>query len=287
MAERGAVLVTVGSRVRRLIEAGREATVIAVFQRSLYLRDDEGRIACLGGMGLGTGPLNGLCADWPESAVAPGTRAAWRARTLSVGDLVIEAGAATDWRGARPAGPVDPADVKQGLQRLAALPARGLGRMIPTLIGDASVEPADRFEAAAFAGIAILAGWLRQANDEPPPALEKLIGLGPGLTPAGDDALGGALIALRLFGQAELADRLATWLLPRARGATSDISFAHLEAASGGEGASALHDTLAALAGDDASLSGCVARLDRIGHSSGWDALAGAVAALSRAPRPG
>ncbi len=280
MAERGAVLVTVGSRVRRLIEAGREATVIAVFQRSLYLRDDEGRIACLGGMGLGAGPLNGLCTDWPESAVAPGTRTAWRARTLSVGDLVIEAGAAADWRGARPAGPVNPADVKQGLQRLAALPARGLGRMIPTLIGDASVAPADRFEAAAFAGIALLAGWLRQPNDEPPAALEKLIGLGPGLTPAGDDALGGALIALRLFDRAGLADRLAHWLLPRARGATSDISFAHLEAAADGEGAAALHDTLAALADDDTALPGCVARLDRIGHSSGWDALAGSVAAL-------
>ena len=41
-----------------------------------------------------------------------------------------------------------------------------------------------------------------------------------------------------------------------------------------------MHDTLVALSENSAALNDSVARLDRIGHSSGWDALAGAVAAL-------
>lgn len=280
MAERGAALVSVGSRVRRLIEAGRPASVIAVFQRSLYLRDDDGRLACLGGMGLGAGPLNGLCETWAEHALAPGQRGNWRGRSLTIGDVAITADKAADWRGARPRTPADRRTLAQGLRRLTTAPARGLARIVPTLVDGRAVEPADRFEAAAFAGLVILAGWLKQPNDEPPATLEKLIGLGPGLTPAGDDALGGALIALHLFGESEVAGRLAAWLLPRARSATSDISCAHLEAAADGEGAAALHDTLAALADDSAALPDGLTRLDRIGHSSGWDALAGAVAVL-------
>lgn len=279
MPEARAALVTAGSRVRRLIEARRDATVIAVFPRSLYLRDTEGRIACLGGMGLGAGPLNGLCDPWSAVAATPGLAAVWHGSALHLGAQRIEMGAATDWHGIKPARPVD----DTALRSLATATMRGLARIIPALLGGAAAEPADRFEAAAFAGVAALAAWLRDPTDEPPAVLERLIGLGPGLTPAGDDAFGGALIALRLFGRTEVADRLAAWLLPRARNGTSDISYAHLEAAAEGDGAAALHDTLAALAGDTASLSDGLARLDRIGHSSGWDALAGAVAALTRA----
>lgn len=263
------------------MNAQREATVIAVFQRSLYLRDDEGRIACLGGVGLGAGPLNGLCDDWPERTVTPGTRGAWRDRRLILDTLSVDASRAADWQGAKPSLPVDQQKLVAGLVTLAAIPARGLGRMIVTLVSGPTVAADDRFQAAAFDGLTALVAWLRDPGDEPMAPVARLIGLGPGLTPAGDDALGGAMIAARLFGHAEVANRIAGWLLPRARSGTSDISFAHLEAAADGEGAAALHDTLLALSLNDEALNDTVARLDRIGHSSGWDALAGAVAALT------
>ena len=78
-------------------------------------------------------------------------------------------------------------------------------------------------------------------------AVESLIGLGPGLTPSGDDLLGGVLITLRALGWPQAADTLGCWLLPRARARTHAISYAHLACAAGGEGAAALHDTLATL----------------------------------------
>jgi len=67
-----------------------------------------------------------------------------------------------------------------------------------------------------------------------------------------------------------------------ARERTSDIAYAHLAAAAEGEGAAALHEALVAIAANArGDLAAAVRRLDRIGHSSGWDGLAGAVAALT------
>ncbi len=118
--------------------------------------------------------------------------------------------------------------------------------------------------------------WLQ--NKEPSP--DELIGLGPGLTPAGDDFVGGAMIALRAFGHAGLADRIAAWALPLALERTNRISRAHLECAAIGEGHEALHLYLRSF--EEKHL----AALARIGHTSGLDAAAGALLTLSDVWRP-
>jgi hypothetical protein len=101
---------------------------------------------------------------------------------------------------------------------------------------------------------------------------EQLIGLGPGLTPSGDDYFGGMLVALRLTGRGVQADGLWRWLQPRLKERTSAISAAHLAAAAAGEAHEALHEVL------NGSLD--LEKLDAVGHCSGWDSLAGAVAVL-------
>jgi hypothetical protein len=113
--------------------------------------------------------------------------------------------------------------------------------------------------------------WLQDEGTAP----GELIGLGPGLTPAGDDFVGGAMIALRAFGNAELADRIAGWALPLAQKRTNRISRAFLECAAAGEGLEALHDLLGTFERKH------LARLARVGHTSGLDAAAGALLALS------
>jgi hypothetical protein len=115
-----------------------------------------------------------------------------------------------------------------------------------------------------------------------------LLGLGPGLTPSGDDFLGGAMIALAALGEAERAGRLADLALPSAARLTGKISLAHLACAADGEGAAALHRALAVLAGPEPGAMGtALTAIDRIGHCSGWDGLAGAVAVLAwRAAQP-
>jgi hypothetical protein len=111
--------------------------------------------------------------------------------------------------------------------------------------------------------------------------IAPLIGLGPGLTPSGDDYLGGILIALSVIGQTRLRDRLWQTLEPLLTRRTGDISRAHLAAAAGGLGNAALHDVLSAiLAGRTDAIFTAVASISAHGHTSGWDTLAGGIAVL-------
>ncbi len=160
-------------------------------------------------------------------------------------------------------------DLSQGLARLVDID--------PTA-GDILIE-------RGRAGAVALRMWLADTGDrEGVPAAEvrDLIGLGPGLTPSGDDLIGGAMIALGALGRGELATALAEWVLPIARERTGKISFAHLSCAANGEGAEALHEAIAGVAAYDATaITAAIAGLDDIGHSSGWDALAGAAVVMS------
>ena len=113
------------------------------------------------------------------------------------------------------------------------------------------------------------------------PMLMPLLGLGPGLTPSGDDLLGGAMVALHLLGLDRLRDAIWTVLKPSAAEATNDISLAHLAAAAEGCGSAALHQALdSILHGRTDALGADIAAIDAIGHTSGWDALAGALIVL-------
>jgi hypothetical protein len=246
MAEQGQIL-RLGAHAAGMAQ-GR---VIAVFARSFYLADESGRIVCAGGPELGDGPLNAIYAHRPP---AP-----------DLGDWVrLDARDAAIWR----------PDPWPAFDRPACRAA--LAR-VPRDKGLLAAPDGDPFRKAAQAPLAALAAW----RSGPVPAILKdLLGLGPGLTPSGDDALGGAVLALHATGRNMQAEDLAAFLVREAPGATSAISAAHLRAAAEGMGAARLHDAIADL------LRGRVpeaAHLDGIGHSSGWDAMAGIIAVLAQA----
>jgi len=291
-------------------------SVLAVFHRSVYCRAAQGSVVCVGPLSLGAGPLNILAPvpsrlSWRDLGVTLETQVEWNAATLRLdGRLSFSFAQARLWQSVAPPADWDRVVLSTGLDALEAefrrrAPVDGLAPMIPWLLPGrsigVSVSVLNRalIEAAA-SGIAALRTWLAsvvgrgETHAYPPRAVESLVGLGPGLTPSGDDLLGGALIALRALGWPRVADTLGCWLLPRARARTHAISYAHLACAAGGEGAAALHDTLATLCSPGApGLGECVDALRTLGHSSGWDGMAGmalvaSVAAASRSPeRPG
>lgn len=216
-------------------------TVFARFERSVYARDSAGRIVCVVASALGDGAvqarLSGPLPDLPDTiALAPAP--IWTPPPLPV------------WRDI---------DLGAGLARATAKwPAKSPGV----------------WDRAFVAGLVALSRWVGCAASLD--SCRELIGLGPGLTPSGDDALGGAAIALRVFGHAARADELGAFIREHAPSRTSDISLAHLRAAAAGEGSAAFHAALTALV-----TGGDFASLDRIGASSGWDAMDGAIAVLS------
>ena len=104
--------------------------------------------------------------------------------------------------------------------------------------------------------------------------VSQLVGLGPGLTPSGDDFLIGALAALDALGQTNMHTALGRAVVAAA-GRTSPLSASLLRAAAAGHVGENLHMMLAALVTGDADAA--IDAAARIGHTSGWDALAGAV----------
>ena len=294
MGEPAIRLDLIGRDAARCLRAlGRDGgSVLAVFRRSVYLEHRaSAAIACVGPPALGAGPLNALAGagealpDWQDSGLAPGDPV-----TPEGGGIGIAGLGALTLRDARlhdpPRGPHPWTGdgLGKALARLSAMLAPfALDDGLAPLADPArrAAPPASPLIERALPAVAALES--RLASGAPPPrdAVERLVGLGPGLTPSGDDFLGGAMIALAMAGRAEAAAALAAPVLEAARAATNRISAAHLGAAARGFGADAMHLALDAMArGDDRALAAALRGLDAIGHSSGWDAMAGAVAAL-------
>jgi hypothetical protein len=105
-------------------------------------------------------------------------------------------------------------------------------------------------------------------------AATALVGLGPGLTPSGDDCLVGWLTALRVAGPEprRLADAVGPGLLARAAGRTSPLSLAFLAAAAAGHVAVSVRRFV--LQPDATGLDGLLG----LGETSGADLLAGYLA---------
>lgn len=123
---------------------------------------------------------------------------------------------------------------------------------------------------------------LRQAfeRDDPGAALapaRSLLGAGGGLTPSGDDLVGGALFGRRLVAPRDGRwTSLAAQLRRDIRKRSHAISAALFAEISAGRSFAPLHDMADALAADNSVAALAAARkLAAIGHSSGWDMLAG------------
>lgn len=265
--------------------------VVAVFQRSFYVELEAG-LVCIGTDGLCGGPLNLASdaptgTDWPASGLRAGLAVSAAPERLNVGPhLSFRLGDATAWR-PEAAGRFAALDVVRGLSgfRAAArdsVPAEGLGALVFHV-----TESSDACRSEARAPFYRLNAQLRTAFQgrrpfKPEPSdMARLVGLGPGLTPSGDDALGGMMIALHALGEARRAADLWAAARPVAAANGNAISQALLDAASRGTGAAPVHSLMnAILKGAAAGMPEGIAAIDAIGHSSGWDAMAGVVSAL-------
>ena len=122
--------------------------------------------------------------------------------------------------------------------------------------------------------------FLRNKKTAPVLAIKSLLGLGPGLTPSGDDLLIGMLLLLHTVGEKDLFLKLAEIVKDLAPLQTSSISNAHLSAMTDSAQASCLlHELLFALQ-EKKSLKLALIRAENFGHFSGKDAVAGILIAL-------
>lgn len=284
--------VSVGILAARALQPDVRGVIRAVFERSFYVTMG-GAWCCFGPPGLGAGPLNVLCAAELVGAIPAlreGAGITVQKDRIRIGDdLTVALSAAQPWTPPPPAAWSRKALVRGLVAFKAVLPAKlpddGLALLLRQP-SDEALPPVARFAQmpAEAVGRIVQAGPTCEASMSEP--LVNLLGLGPGLTPSGDDFLGGAMVALARLGMT--AERGLIWstLSPLVATHMNDVSRAHLAAAAEGYGSAALHELLeAVLDGEEDALPPRVAALGAVGHTSGWDAMAGAIAVLRAALR--
>ena len=251
-----------------LARAGGTGRVLARLSASTYLRVG-GEIVWLAGAGTPLHPRAILTAGPPHPACD---------------DVRLASGTLAPWQPAAPAlARVSPADLVRRWRDLAAAPPGtplGFGALLaarpPAFPLDGAVGPARALARACACGDAAGAGEVALA----------LLGVGGGLTPSGDDYVGGALFARAVLA-APRPDQAAAWRRTAARvvaaapARTHPISAALLGDLAAGRSWAPLHDLAAALAaGTPRTVHAAARRLVALGHCSGWDMLAGVGAGL-------
>jgi hypothetical protein len=179
----------------------------------------------------------------------------------------------------------------ESLTAIQRLPLKGLGHTLKLI----SPPPSDRCYSTPSAVETVLLRRAEPVIRELIAACRKrdmerilgsgldLVGLGPGLTPSGDDYMGGLLFTVHHLKAAFPGERrgegnLIDDFLESARRLTNRISHTILSDLAHGHGPAPLHDTVSLLLQPSTTqqLVASVKQLIRIGHSSGWDMLAGA-----------
>jgi hypothetical protein len=275
---------------RRIAHAGVDAIRVQSIYRSVVnisTADGLLTVASPEGGGLPNGILADLGPDWREIGLRPGMAVFASDATIRVPDagLEIQIDAAARWS-PRLRSSADAADTaaarwhrRAGATRAIArgrVPAAGFGGLLREdvthdpvgILGVArpilselvvALETGDRARAAEVAG--------------------RLMGLGPGLTPSGDDVLVGIEAALHALARPSAGFLgLATGDV---EGRTTALAATLLRHAGAGEFAERLHALLAALLGsDDEAIPAAIDRAVAWGATSGTDCLLGVLVGL-------
>lgn len=286
---------TMGHLISKALNRSFEGQVLAVFRSSFYLEMEQ-LIFCLGTSDMPAGPLNVVTSaspltDWKESGVRKYAPAIVSKAGINVGGkCLFQLSGARKWRPTQIHQPISIAKLERGLSAFKAkaadvVPDIGLGRLI--FSGYIS-DRRDHVCRAAKPDIIMGKLWFHEALADEKKAEElqigwakKLVGLGPGLTPSGDDFLGGAMVALHAIGKGDICSLLWSKIGSYVAASTNSISLAHLKAASDGMGSDLIHRALSTIAsGDVYALEPSIAGIGRIGYSSGWDIISGSIAVL-------
>lgn len=290
--------ILVSDPIGPLLEGRGRGTVHSIFERVLNVRIG-GHLVTITGPSIEPLP-NGVrlrrAVNLRRSALRPGLAVTVDGLEIAIPDAgltIVHAGAR---RWAARLVQVDPSEAarvrerwrlrSRGVRALAAArivrrpeTRAGLG---PLLWPDAGV-PVTPFAALAAPRLARLAAALRADDDvSAGEAAVGLIGLGPGLTPSGDDALVGIAAArFVLPGPGGGGSGFLGPVIPDAAARTTVVAATFLEHAAAGEFAGGIHALLAALLGT--SLEPVAPAIDRVldwGATSGADTLVGVLAGL-------
>jgi hypothetical protein len=275
---------------RRIAHAGVDPIrVQSVYRSVVNVSTADGllTIASPEGGGLPNGILADLGPDWREIGLQSGMSALANGGAIRVPDagLEIRFDRATRWS-PRLRSSADAADTAAARWRRRAGATRAVARGRASAAGFGALLRED----AAHDPLGIL-GVARPILSELAVALEagdrtraagvaaRLVGLGPGLTPSGDDVLVGIEAALHALARPSAG--FMALAIDDVEGRTTAVAATLLRHAAAGEFAERLHTLLAALLGlDDEAIPAAMDRAIAWGATSGTDCLLGVLIGL-------
>jgi len=278
------------------------AGVHSIFRRVANLRQASGDLLSLSSPEVALGP-NGVAVELPQDTTmwAVGIQPAQPAMLDSVGiripgaDLVVTVAGAARWEPRPRVRRAAPRELARRLSeaRAVALAEGAPESLLPLLRspdGEGNTRPLDPARAARQPAVLLCEAATRYDDGAVRQAASRLAGLGPGLTPSGDDFLAGFAAAWALTTEAiglpsGRSARVSTALLAGASARASDLGRMWLAHGVRGEVAEPMGRFFTALlAGELRALAPVVRGVLALGATSGTDwmvgALLGAEAAL-------
>jgi hypothetical protein len=265
--------------------------ILGLHRRVCNLISDRGDVIALVHPSVGNGPFHIVLARPVSFAgLKVGERGRWRGDSLLFERFAVDLAGAQAWDPALPRAPVSARAWGQLRERLPGgdMNRKGFGwlgspgdespgyRTAPDESGY-DLALAERTQQGAEH---LLAGLHAGRESDIARGTERLAGLGPGLTPAGDDFLLGFMARIWLepallpagWTAPDLCQRIARIAAPR----TTRLSRTWLTHAARGHFAESWHDLATALSSNDQSaIHHAAARILRTGATSGRDAMAG------------
>ena len=282
----------VSDAVPRLIGADAMMRVQGVYRSVVNITTADGllTVASPEGGGLPNGMLADLGPDWRAIGVQRGMVVYANETWVRIPEarLEIQFGAAPRWSPRLPS-PTMAADVSTArwIRRAAATrsiaqaraSAGGFGAL---LSGEVPADPTATLEVARPVMARLILALEAGDRDSAAVAAVRLIGLGPGLTPSGDDVLVGIEAALHALAQPSAGFLAAVVNDVETR--TTELAATLLRHAAGGEFAERLHTLLAAFLGpEDDGIPAAIERAVAWGATSGTDCLLGVLIGLDAA----
>lgn len=276
--------------IAQLRTAGFAGWVHSAFERAVNFQSPATGLVTLACRSVGNGPWTLLVdADrLPAGAARVNDPVRGDGRLLVVGDLLLRIAGAGEWRGRLPVYPADESTLMSNLRAMKTLLQRegkpgGLLGTTPSPDGFAIAAGQLLRRETRRLSEALTRGDARRAQAH----ARAIVGLGPGLTPSGDDFLVGMLAVLNVPGHPGGSHLPAVVeAICGAAGSTNDISFAALSRAVAGAVPQPLIDLIEAVmhraSGD---LAAAVRRVLQIGSSSGTDIACGVWSAFASCAR--
>ncbi len=254
--------------------------VVAVFRRAVHLELPPAHLAAVCVRDVSPAPLN-LVADLDDmtdlsTIVALDDTVRLEGTSLLVGELRFGLESAPVWRSLPPPSAIDWQGLLGRAHHCASVAAgvrEGLGPLTCAIINGEKPDVLDTLTRTAHGPVLLLReGVLTKDTTLVCQGARQLVGLGPGLTPSGDDLLVGMLAVLSLAGDTWVGEAVA----PAVRD-TPDFSRAVLlEACRGGFAADVDALVRALLAGETDEVDAASGELLEQGATSGSDLCAGA-----------